>query len=167
MCQLLGDHVISGIVDGALVLKPHLHLGGMDVDVDLIAVYGILKAYKRIFMLHHIGLVRFFNGFHKDLALDIASVDIIIFKIPVSSGHHRFSDKTINGDAAAFKMHFQQFPGNIPAVNPIDHIFQIGISRGMKPGLSVDHVFKGDVLVGQGKLLHIGADIACLRHGSL
>ena len=164
--QGLGDHIIGSVVHSPLILEPNLHFGRMDVYVDLIPGNSILKADKGIFMLHHIRLIGFLNGLHQDLAFYIPAVDIIIFKIPVSPGDHRLSDKAFDEDPRPFKPDLQQFSGNIPAVDPVDHIFQIGISGTMETHLPVYHIFKRNILVGQSQLLHVGADIPGFCHGS-
>ena len=117
-------------------------------------------------MLHHIGLIGFLDSLHQDLALYIPAVDIIIFKIPVSSGDHRLSNKAFDQDPRPFKPDLQQFSGNISAVNPVDHISQIGISGTVEPHLPVYHVFERNILMGQGQLFHVGADIPGFCHGS-
>ena len=165
MGQSGSNHIISGIVDGPLILEAHFHFRGMDIDVNLLSFYVIVQAHKRIFMLHHIGLVGLFNGFHQNFALYISAVDVIIFKIPVSPGNHGFPDKTLNRNTGSFKSNRHQFSGNVSAVNAVNHIFQIGIAGGMQLGLTVYHVFKRNILMGQGKLFHVTADVSRLCHG--
>ena len=164
--QGLSDHIIGGVIHSPLILEPDLHFGGMDIYIDLIAGNVILQTHKWILVLHHIWLIGFLNGLHQDLAFYIPAVDIIIFKIPVSPGDHRLSDKAFDEDPRPFKPDLQQFSGNIPAVDPVDHIFQIGISGTMETHLPVYHIFKRNILVGQSQLLHVGADIPGFCHGS-
>ena len=118
-------------------------------------------------MLHHIRLVSILNGFHDDLAFYISAVNIIVLKGPVAAGNDRLSGKSFYGNTAFFIFHLCQFPGNIPSVNAVNDIFQAGIAGAVELCLSVYHVFKRNILVGQGKLLHIGADITGLCHGCL
>ena len=47
-------------------------------------------------MLHHIWFIRIFNGLINQVALDIPSIDKIVFKIPVAPGNQRFSDKSLH-----------------------------------------------------------------------
>ena len=77
------------------------------------------------------------------MAFDIPSVYEIVFKIPVSSGDHRLSDKA--GDFhAIFKgfLYFQQVVGDVSSIDIIDNIFQAVIAGSVKLYLGSCNEFK-------------------------
>ena len=73
-------------------------------------------------MLHGKILVGVFNSLRYNMIFNISAVDKIVFKVPVSAGDDRLSEKT--GDLYPFRLEagLQQVGRNLPAVNVIDHI---------------------------------------------
>ena len=132
MGKCIQNCVVNILIQLFIFRKPQFHFSWMDVDVQHFGIDLEMQYGKRIFMLHHKGLVSIFDGFGDNFALNIPSVYEIVFKVSVSSGDHRLSNKTSNFHAI-FKglLYFQQIIGNIPSVDIIDNIFQAVITGRM------------------------------------
>ena len=91
----------------ALIRKTHLHLGGVDVDVDQGPVDTDHQAREGVPMLHQLVAVSLFNSQRYNSALHITAVHVIIFKVPVSAGDRRFCDKTCDTYSVLIVFHRQ------------------------------------------------------------
>ena len=161
MLQTLYNCLINLSIDQFLIRKTYFHLGRMHIDIYIRAFDLNMKTGKRIFMLHHKRMISIFHCFCHDLTLYISSIDIIIFKITVSSGNYRFPDKSIDSDRLipVFCMDLNQFPGNISPVDLINRFFQIIISGSMQFRLTVLHIFERNMRMRQCQLFDKTADI--------
>ena len=113
---------VYGIIDCLLVLEPDLHFCRMDIHIHFFSRHGDHKDHKGILMLHGKILVGVFDSLRYNVIFNISAVDKIVFKVPVSAGDDRLSEKT--GDLYPFRLEadLQQVGRNLPAVNVIDHI---------------------------------------------
>ena len=117
----------------------------MYIDIHIRTFDLNVKTGKRIFMLHHKRMISIFHCFCHDLTLYISSIDIIIFKITVSTGNYGFPDKSFEMKIFVFMIDFQKTGGDIPAIDMIDHIFFPGIAGSMHFCLPVIDKFKGNI----------------------
>ena len=134
----------------------------MHIDIHIRTFDLDMQTGKRILVLHHKRMIGIFHRFCHNLTFHIPSIDVIIFKITVSSRDHRFSDKSIDPDRLipVFRVDLDQFPGNIPSVNLINRFFQIIIPGSVQLCLSVLHVFERNMRMRQRQLLDKTADIS-------
>ena len=163
----LPNRVQHGFEHQLAVPEAQLHFGGVDVHVQKLRFYGKVQQGEGVFVLHHVGLVRFLDGFGNDAALDIPSVDEIVFIIPVAAGDQGFADKTGYLDILRLDVDGQQVGGYLPAVNRIHQIPQIVVSRGIEFVLVILDEAYGDFRVGQGDLLHQVRHVGSLGHRAL
>ena len=98
-------------------------------------------------MLHQITFVGIFYGLGDDLVFYKPAIDIIILKIPVSPAHAGLAD--VAGDFQKFILiiDFQKLPGDLPAIDLINHIPAVVIAGSVQFHLSVDNVFKRNLRV--------------------
>lgn len=75
-----------------LVIKTQFHFSWMYIDVYMFTVNLDMQYHERILVLHGKIFICVFNGSGNDIILGISSIDIIIFKITVSSGNDWFPE---------------------------------------------------------------------------
>ena len=153
------------VIDLFLPGKSQFHFGRMHIHIHRRPVHLQVKQRERIFMLHHRGMVPILDGFRQQLALHISVIDVIVFKVPVSTGNHRLPDKAGNLHQLAFSLDLNQFPGNVSSVNVVNQLADIPVSAGMQLRLMIDHVFKRHLRMGKRKLLHHSPHRIGLRRG--
>ena len=74
-------------------------------------------------MNHGKGFISIFDGLGDDRALNISSVNEIIFIGPVSTADDGLSDKARHMDAVFFGIDRKQSCRNLPSVNMIKNVF--------------------------------------------
>ena len=135
----------------------------MYIHIQKLAIHLEVQHRKRILMQHHKVFVRILNTFWDQTAFDIAPVDEIIFKIPVSAGDHRFSDKTMDSYLFISAMDFHKRSRDIPSVNMVDDLFDISVSGGLEFRLIIGYEFKRYIRMRKRHMFHQAADIRPLR----
>ena len=118
-------------------------------------------------MLHHESVIAVLDGPRQQLALDISSIYIVIFKVPVSPGNRRLCHEAPDLHQTAYALELDELPGDLTSENLIDQLLEILISAGMKARLSILYIFKGDTGIGQRQLFHHGGDRVPLGGRSL
>ena len=135
----------------------------MNVHIDILRLHREVQQRERVFMLHHIALVPILDRFGDESAPDIAPVDKIILKIPVSPGDHRLSDKSRHLDIALLGVYGQKIGCDLPPVDRVDDVLQVVVSRGVETALVVHDEPDRDLRVGQGDLFHEIRHMSALR----
>ena len=83
-------------------------------------------------MVHQIRLICFFDCLGNDLALHIAPIDIIVFKITVSSGDQRFTDIAGHSYTAFVLLDLQEVRSDIFSINMINDILSVTVAGCMQ-----------------------------------
>ena len=157
------DGIVNGVVHFLLSGETHLSLGGMHVHVQIVPLHLHLERDKRKFVLHEKAFISVFDGFCDDIVLDISAVDIVVFKTAVASGDLRFSHESGDLHKGIFILHFQKGFGNVPSVDAVYHVFYVIVSGTVELHLFILDVFKGNLRVGKGQLLHQRVDVIGFR----
>ena len=123
MAQCLGYRIPHHAEHILAILETQLHLRWMDIHIQKLRLNLKMQHRKRILVLHHEGLVRLLNGLVDDVALDISSINIVIFKIPVTPGDDRLPNKAFYAEGFSGNRHWDQVGRNLPPVNRINDIF--------------------------------------------
>ena len=119
------------------------------------------------FMLHQIRPVARFQSLGQKRAADISSVYEEKLKIPVGAHHGRASQKTVYGQALRLRVKGQKLARDLPAVNAVNDLSEIPVSRGMEAHVPVDQKLESHVGPGQRHMLHQVGYIASLRRRGL
>ena len=114
--------LIDRVIHLLLFLEAQLHLGRMDIDVDLFPADMEMEHRKRKFVLHDKIPVGILQRFGDHGALHISSVYEEVLEITVAPGDDRFSEITADLEPALLKFHFQQIGGHISSVDIVDHV---------------------------------------------
>ena len=99
LVKALINRWVDGIIYFLLVIKTQFHFSWMYIDVYMFTVNLDMQYYERILVLHGKIFICVFNGSGNDIILGISSIDIIIFKITVSSGNDWFPEKSCDFQA--------------------------------------------------------------------
>ncbi len=110
------------IKKGGSVCKADIHFCGVDVYVYRLRIQIKMQYRKRIFMLHQIPFVSFFDGLGNQPAFDETSVDKIVFVIAVCPVYRRFSKKSHDFHTRSFAGKREYFPRNVPSVDPVNDL---------------------------------------------
>ena len=114
--------LIHNIIDILLPLKPHFHFGRMHIYIDFLTIHLKVDDYERKLVLHEKVLVCIFDCFGEHRIFHIPPVYKIIFKIPVSSGDHRFSKISFHHQTIHGIIQFDQICRGLSPVNAVDYI---------------------------------------------
>ena len=148
MMQCVCQCFVYRLINFLLFLETDFHFGRMYIDIHFLSGKLKLETDKGILMLHQKRFVGVFDGFRNQFAFDITSIDIIVFKCPVSSCNDRLSCKAIQRHAIFFPCDRKQFLCDLPSINMVDHIPETGISGTVQFGLSVYQIFKRNMVMG-------------------
>ena len=83
-------------IDGSLVLKPHLDLGGMDIDIDPFGVHRQEQKCDSMSVFWHHRSHRFIERRTEDLASDGPAIEEKELVVAVCFGEVRFADKAMD-----------------------------------------------------------------------
>ena len=89
-----------------------------------------------------------------------------MFKIPAGTSDDRRPNEAMQPCTVSFRLQFQQFSGNIFAIDPVDYLFQIPIAGSMESDLAVHHIFKRNLRTRKRQMLQEICHIARLCLGS-
>ena len=105
------------------ILKAQLHLRRMDIHIQKFRLDLKMQHGKRILVLHHKRPVSLLDGLRNDIALDISSINIIIFKVTVTPCNDGLSDKALHTEGFPGDRHRDQICSDFPPVNRVNDIF--------------------------------------------
>ena len=94
----------------------------MHIYIDLLPIHLKVDDYERKLVLHEKVLVCIFDCFGEHRIFHIPPVYKIIFKIPVSSGDHRFSKISFHHQTIHGIIQFDQICRGLSPVNAVDYI---------------------------------------------
>ena len=80
----------------------------MDIHIHQFLINCDVQHTKRILMIHQVRPIGFLDCLGDHIAFHITVIDIIIFKIAISSGNHRLSEKTFDMDALTLLVYGDQ-----------------------------------------------------------
>ena len=120
---------------------------------------------KRKFMLHQIGLIARFQPFGKQRAPDISAIYEEEFKVPIGTHGGWTSQKAFHHRLLPFRPERNQFPGQLPSIEPVNDLLQISIAGGVKFHVSVHHELKRHIRSGKSHMFHQIRHIASFRGG--
>ena len=118
---------------------------------------------ERELMLHQIRPVARLQPLGQKRAADISSVYEEKLKIPVGAYHGRASQEAAYGQAFRLRVKGQKLACDLPAVNTVDDLPKVPVSRGMETHVPIDQELKGHVRPGQRHVLHQVGYIASFR----
>ena len=134
----------------------------MYVYIQKIPVQLKMQDRKGIFVLHHEVFVSVLDGFGDDGTPDVSAVDEIVLIIPVSPGNDGLSDIASQRSKGSLPVDLHEIRRDLPAIDSVNDILQVGISRGMQPVLVIVDKFEGNLRMRQGQPFHQIVDITCL-----
>ena len=160
--QSISNRLVYQSVHTLLVRETKLHLRGMYVYIQKIPVQLKMQDRKGIFVLHHEVFVSVLDGFGDDGTPDVSAVDEIVLIIPVSPGNDGLSDIASQRSKGSLPVDLHEIRRDLPAIDSVNDILQVGISRGMQPVLVIVDKFEGNLRMRQGQPFHQIVDITCL-----
>ena len=110
-------------VDLFAVPETDLHLRRMDVDVNIRRIDRKLQHRKWILVLHHERFICVLDRLSDDTALDIASVDEIIFIRAVAARDQRLTDEASYPARISSGIHLNQVCRDLASKDRINYIF--------------------------------------------
>ena len=129
--------MVHHLIDHLPIPETQLHLGRMDVDIQKFRLNRKLEHGKRVFVLHHKGLVGILYRLVDKAAFDIPAIGKIVFIIAVAPGNQRFPDITFHLHRIRPRLHRKQICRNLPAEYGVNNIFQVMVAGGMELALPV------------------------------
>ena len=148
------DCLFYRLIERLSVCNPDLHLGRVDIHIDPSRIDPKMQHTERKLMLHQIFPISLLDGSADQVTLNISAVNIENLIIPVSPVNHRLSQKTADIYPLPLPCKGNQLGGNIPTIDTVNDLLQFPVSRGIESGLSIHDIFKGNLGIGKGKMLH-------------
>ena len=104
------------------VLETQFHLSRVDIDIQKFRFDFKMQHGERIFVLHHKRLISLLDGLIDDIAFDVSSINIVVFKIPVASGDRRLPNKAFYAERFPSHGNREQICCDLPAIHRVDDV---------------------------------------------
>ena len=154
--------LIEEAEDRPAVREPDLHLGRVDIDIQVGGRHGQVEDGKGKAVLHEVCAVTLLKARGELLAAQHPAIDKEGLKAPAGPAHLGLAQEAVQDHPRVRVFGVDRNDGSrrLPSVDPVDQLLKVPVSGRMQLVLAVDPVVEGDPGVGQGLFFDQVRDIA-------